>query len=85
MMTMATALRPNQMVQLQSFWNLIQTTDEGVQKELYVLMQRKFEKAETATTEAPSFLDMQGILKGCGNHVADRQLLDEYLQEKYEI
>ena len=85
MMTMATALRPNQIVQLQSFWNLIQTTDEGVQKELYVLMQRKFEKTETATTEAPSFLDMQGILKGCGSHVADRQLLDEYLQEKYDI
>ena len=82
---MATTLRPNQMVQLQSFWNLIQTTDEGVQKELYVLMQRKFEKTGTATTEAPSFLDMQGILKGCGNHVADRQLLDEYLQEKYDI
>ena len=82
---MATALRPNQMVQLQSFWNLIQTTDEGVQKELYVLMQRKFAKTETATTKAPSFLDMQGILKGCGNHADDRQLLDEYLQGKYGV
>ena len=73
------------MVQLQSFWNLIQTTDEGVQKELYVLMQRKFAKTETATTKAPSFLDMQGILKGNGNPVTDRQLLDEYLQEKYGV
>jgi hypothetical protein len=82
---MATTLRPNQIVQLHSFWNLIQTTDEGVQKELYVLMQRKFEKTETATTEAPSFLDMQGILKGNGNAVIDRQLLDEYLQEKYGV
>ena len=82
---MATTLRPNQMVQLQSFWNLIQTTDEGVQKELYVLMQRKFAKTETATTEAPSFLDMQGILKGNGNQVDDRQLLEEYLLEKYGV
>ena len=73
------------MVQLQSFWNLIQTTDEGVQKELYVLMQRKFSKTETATTEAPSFLDMQGILKGNGNQVDDRQLLEEYLLEKYGV
>ena len=73
------------MVQLQSFWNLIQTTDEGVQKELYVLMQRKFAKTETATTKAPLFLDMQGILKGCGNHADDRQLLDEYLQGKYGV
>ena len=73
------------MVQLQSFWNLIQTTDEGVQKELYVLMQRKFAKTETATTEAPSFLDMQGILKGNGNQVDDRQLLEEYLLEKYGV
>ncbi len=45
----------------------------------------KFEKTETATTEAPSFLDMQGILKGNGNPVTDRQLLDEYLQEKYGV
>ena len=47
-------------------------------------MQRKFAKTETATTEAPSFLDMQGILKGCGSHADDRQLLDEYLEEKYQ-
>ena len=45
----------------------------------------KFEKTEAATDEAPSFLDMQGILKGNGNAVIDRQLLDEYLQEKYGV
>lgn len=48
-------------------------------------MQGNEQEAETATAEAPSFLDMQGILKGCGNHVADRQLLDEYLEEKYGV
>ena len=30
-------------------------------------------------------LDMQGILKGNENPVTDRQLLDEYLQEKYGV
>ena len=81
---MATALRPNQLVQLQSFWNLIQTTDEGVQKELYVLLQRKYGQAESIKeTESPSFLQMQGILNGVGNEETDRQMLDEYLMEKY--
>jgi hypothetical protein len=85
-MTMATALRPNQLVQLQSFWNLIQTTDEGVQKELYVLLQRKYGQAESIKeTESPSFLQMQGILNGVGNEETDRQMLDEYLKEKYGL
>ena len=83
---MATALRPNQLVQLQSFWNLIQTTDEGVQKELYVLLQRKYGQAESIKeTESPSFLQMQGILNGVGNEETDRQMLDEYLMEKYGL
>ena len=33
--------------------------------------------------EAPSFLQMQGILKGEGNAETDRLMMDEYLQEKY--
>lgn len=84
---MATALRATQMIQLQSFWNLIQTSDEGVQKELYVLLQHKYSKpkGKGANSEAPSFLQMQGILKGKGNEDTDRQMLDEYLQEKYSV
>ena len=35
--------------------------------------------------ETPSFLQMQGILKGEGNEATDRQMLDEYLQEKYNV
>ena len=80
---MATMLSPRQMVQLQSFWNLLQTTDEDVQKELYVLLHRKYAEPHQKTpAEFPSFLQMQGILKGPGNQETDRQLLDEYLQVK---
>ncbi len=83
---MATALGPHQMIQLQSFWNLIQTTDEGVQKELYILLQHKYAQKESQTDVlAPSFLQMQGILKGAGNEETDKQMLDEYLQEKYGV
>ena len=61
---MTTTLRPTQMVQLHSFWNLIQTTDEDVQKELYVMLQHKYSKPHEDV--APSFLQMEGILKGTG-------------------
>lgn len=78
------------MVQLQSFWNLIQSTDEGVQKELYVLLQRKYAKSFSSAgtqpdVQEPSFLQMKGILKGKGNEETDRQMLDDYLQEKYDV
>ena len=78
------------MVQLQSFWNLIQTTDEGVQKELYILFQRKYADVQSMTdalsdVQAPSFLQMKGILKGKGSEETDRQMLDDYLQEKYGV
>lgn len=79
-------LQPRQMIQLQSFWNLIQATDEGVQKELYVLLQRKYgSKHQTQSTAAPSFLRMQGILKGAGSIETDRQVREDYLQEKYGL
>ena len=83
---MSTALRPQQLVQLQSFWNLIQTTDEGIQKELYVLLHRKYAENHPDTTSAsPSFLQMKGILKGIGTPDDDRKMLDDYLQEKYGV
>ena len=81
---MAKILRPIQEIQLQSFWNLIQTMDEGVQEELYVLLQRKYGNRRDMQNEAPSFLQMQGILKGKGNEETDRQMIDEYLKEKYK-
>ncbi|MBR6202963.1 MAG: hypothetical protein IKQ62_08160 [Bacteroidaceae bacterium] len=83
---MATRLRPSQQVQLHSFWNLLQTTDEKVQRELYVLLYRKYaNKKEGGKTQAPTFLQMQGVLKGQGDEQTDRQMLDEYLQEKYGV
>ena len=83
---MATSLRPNQLVQLQSFWNLIQSTDERVQRELYVLLRHKYAEPEKELKIAPpSFLQMKGILKGVGNEDTDRQMLEEYLQDKYGV
>lgn len=83
---MQTALRPNQIVQLQSFWNLIQSTDEGVQRELYVLLQQKYSnKQKKQEDTSTTFLKMQGILKGEGSEETDREMLDDYLKEKYGI
>ena len=83
---MSATLRPSQIVQLQSFWNLLQTTDEGGQRELYVLLQHKYsESSHNSRLETPSFLQMEGILKGNGNQETDSQMLDEYLQEKYGV
>jgi len=81
---MATMLRPRQKLQLQSFWNLIQDSDEGVQKELYVLLQHKYaDNHQEHSLSEPSFLEMQGILKGDGNGETDRKMIDDYLFEKY--
>ena len=83
---MPTTLRPTQMAQLQSFWNLIQTVDEGVQRELFVLLKHKYSESRMdVEEEAPSFLQMQGILKGGGSQEKDRQMLDEYFKEKYGV
>ena len=41
--------------------------------------------ADELKQETPSFLQMQGILNGEGNEATDRQMLDEYLQEKYNV
>ena len=83
---MEATLRPTQLAQLHSFWNLIQTTDEGVQRELFILLQRKYAKHHNEPApKQSSFLSMQGILKGDGNVDTDRRMLDEYIQEKYGV
>lgn len=75
-----------QIAQLQSFWNLIQTTDESIQKELYVLLKKKYSRTEKLVQgEMPSFLQMKGILKGEGNEETDGNMLDEYFLEKYNV
>ena len=83
---MMTTLRQNQNVQVQSFWNLIQNSDEKVQKELYILLQRKYEgKHLDDKGESTPFLQLQGVLKGNGSQETDRVMLDEYLKEKYDV
>jgi len=83
---MVTTLRPNQMLQVESFWNLLQASGESVQRELYILLQRKYgDNDQTAQSEQPSFLLMKGILSGKGNVDTDRQMIDEYLQAKYGV
>ena len=81
---MEATLRPTQIAQLHSFWNLIQTTDEGVQRELFILLQRKYANHHQGPApKQSSFLAMQGILKGNGSVDTDRRMLDEYMQDKY--
>lgn len=71
-------------MQVQSFWNLIQTSDEGVQRELYVLMQQKYAKdSDKFVNAAPTFLELKGILKGGGDSATDKEMLEGYLKEKY--
>lgn len=83
---MAAALRPVQQIQVQSFWNLIQTIDEGVQQELYQLLRQKYNgTGQKPESDSPSFIKMLGILKGEGNEETDRQMLDSYMQEKYDV
>ena len=83
---MAITVRPNQNIQVQSFWNLIQSSDERVQKELYVLLQSKYEGSQSDNEEKGSaFLQLQGVLKGKGSQETDRRMLDEYLKEKYDV
>ena len=83
---MMTTLGQNQNVQVQSFWNLIQNSDEKVQKELYILLQNKYEgKHLDNKEESTPFLKLQGVLKGKGSQETDRVMLDEFMKEKYGV
>lgn len=81
---MATAYLYQQ--QIDSFWNLIQSSDETVQSGLYALLNAKFGgNRKQSKKEKTTFLKMKGILKSEGNQETDRQLLNEYLEEKYKV
>jgi|GEM_PF-6421617 len=63
---MATAYLYQQ--QIDSFWNLIQSSDETVQSGLYDLLNAKYGgKKSQVKNEKASFLDMKGVLKSAGN------------------
>ena len=75
--------------QIESFWNLIQYSDERVQEGLYILLFNKYgeskRKGTTQKFNQPSFMNLKGILKSVGSEQSDKQMLDEYLEEKYGI
>lgn len=70
--------------QIESFWNLIQLSDESIQKELYVLLDNKYGKEHDRKKEK-SFLNLKGVLKTKGSQKTDKKILDEYLEEKYKL
>ena len=75
---------PVQMMQVQSFWNLLQASGESVQKEVYFLLQRKYGSGpQPVHTDIPSFLQMKGILSVPGDSDTDKQMINEYLSDKY--
>ncbi|MBQ9213575.1 MAG: hypothetical protein IJ150_06515 [Bacteroidales bacterium] len=74
--------------QIESFWNLIQFSDERVQKTLYILLSNKYgdsNRKKTVRTQQPTFMKLRGILKSTGSEQTDKELLDEYLEEKYGV
>ena len=65
---------------------LFRKVPESIQKELYVLLKKKYSRTEKLVQgEMPSFLQMKGILKGEGNEETDGNMLDEYFLEKYNV
>lgn len=69
---------------IESFWNLIQLSDESLQKELCALLDNKYGK-EHGRKKENSFLNLKGVLKTKGSQSTDKKILDEYLEEKYKL
>jgi len=83
---METALRSNQLLQIQSFWNLIQSSDESVQRGLLSLLNTKYstDKREHHKGRS-SFFSLKGALKSKGDATTDQLMIDDYLKEKYDV
>ena len=74
--------------QIESFWNLIQISDESVQRALYILLYNKYgdtNRKKSEQIKQPAFMKLRGILKSTGSEQTDKELLDEYLEEKYGV
>ena len=74
--------------QIESFWNLIQISDESVQRALYILLYNKYgdtNRKKSKQIKQPTFMKLRGILKSTGSEQTDKELLDEYLEEKYGV
>jgi len=74
--------------QIESFWNLIQISDESVQRALYILLYNKYgdtNRKKSEQIKQPTFMKLRGILKSTGSEQTDKELIDEYLEEKYGV
>ena len=71
--------------QIDLFWNQIKISDESVQRGLFFLLNVKFGKKEQEKISGhkKTFLELKGVLKSKGSQESDKELLDEYLKEKY--
>ena len=83
---MDTVLQSNQQLQIQSFWNLIQASDENVQRGLLRLLSSKYASLkEIHRQERSSFFSLKGALKSRGDVATDKTMIDDYLKEKYDL
>lgn len=79
---------PQQLLQMESFWNLIQASDETIQYGLYSMLEKKYSTMEKNAenrhkSSSRSFRQMKGILKPLD--MTNEQLRDEYLAKKYSL
>ena len=83
---MATVIQTNQQQQIQSFWNLIQASDEIGQRGLRRLLTSKYASLrDTHRQERSSFFSLKGALKSKGDAATDKAMIDDYLKEKYDL
>ena len=83
---METTLQSSQQLQIQSFWNLIQASDEIVQRGLLRLLNSKYASLkEMHRQERSSFFSLKGALKSKGDVATDKKMIDDYLKEKYDL
>ena len=83
---MATILQTSQQIQIESFWNLIQASDENVQRELLRLLNSKYASLQKLhKRENNSFFNLKGILRSQGDAVIDQKMIDDYLKDKYDL
>jgi hypothetical protein len=83
---METTLLSSQQLQIQSFWNLIQASDDIVQRELLRLLNSKYASLnEKRQQERSSFFSLKGALKSKGDVNTDKKMIDDYLKDKYNL
>jgi len=74
---------PQHLLQIESFWNLINTSDDAVQMGIFTLLEKKYNH-DLSSSDRPrlSFRQMKGALAGMDDV---EQLRNEYINEKYGL